>query len=184
MLFYTGLRGLFFPWLSRYLFCMSNDVCILATGGTIDKDHDPVSEQLVFSAHSHIPEMLVQFRAIDIPHDIVMLKDSLEVSLQDRALLKDAILARAEKSVVVTHGTSTMTETAAYLVGKVPGKTVVLTGAMRPFNLFRSDAGFNLGSAISAARLLDPGVYITMNGQIFNPGDVRKDVEKGIFVRK
>lgn len=58
---------------------------------------------------------------------------------------------------------------------------MVLTGAMRPFSLFKSDAGFNLGSAIAAARFAKPGVYIAMNGKIFQAGQVVKNLEKGYF---
>src|ERR1700759_5153538 len=122
-----------------------NDICIIATGGTIDKDHDPISESLIFSRYSHVPEMLKEFRVEGLPHEILMLKDSLEMNDADRAALADKIAARPEKKIVVTHGTSTMPETAEYLKNGVKDRTVVLTGAMRPFSLLRSDAGFNLG---------------------------------------
>lgn len=161
-----------------------NDICILATGGTIDKEHDPISESLVFAVDSCVPEMVDEFRTGDIPHEIVMLKDSFDIDDTDRAVIKDAINARAERMIVVTHGTSTMTDTGLYLQGQVGDKVVVLTGAMRPFSLFRSDAGFNLGSAIAAAGLLDPGVYIAMNGQVFDPAKVVKDEAAGVFVGK
>ena len=162
------------------VFHMDN-LCILATGGTIDKEHDPLTEQLVFSDHSYIPTMLQEYRVPDIPHETVMLKDSFDITDEDRGIIKDAILKRSEACVVVTHGTSTMPETAAYLASYIKDKTVVLTGAMRPFSLFKSDGGFNLGAAISIVTLLDPGVYIAMNGQIFKAGAVRKNLEQGIF---
>ena len=161
-----------------------DNICILATGGTIDKDHDPITEQLIFSGDSFVPDMLKEFRVPGIPHEIVMLKDSFDVDDADRAVMLTAIMARPERMIVMTHGTSTMTQTGVYLQERVEGKVVVLTGAMRPFSLFRSDAGFNLGGAIAAARLCAPGVYIAMNGQIFAPDAVVKDTDAGVFVVK
>jgi len=160
---------------------MNNSLCILATGGTIDKEHCPTTEKLVFTDKSYLPEMLEQCRAPAIPHEVIMLKDSFDITLQDRAIIKDTILSRAESRIVITHGTSTMSETASYLKQHIQDKVVVLTGAMRPFSLFKSDAGFNLGSAITAAKLLPHGIYIAMNGTIFNANQVRKNIEKGIF---
>lgn len=160
------------------------DLCILATGGTIDKDHDPIVEDLVFDEFSHVPDMLSEYRVADIPHEVIMLIDSLDMTEEHRKTVKDSILERSEKFIVVTHGTSTMTETAEYLKEHITDKVVVLTGAMRPFSLFRSDGGFNLGSAIAAARLLEPGIYIAMNGQIFEAGKVAKDESRGVFVSK
>lgn len=158
------------------------DICIIGTGGTIDKDHDPITEKLVFSESSHIPTMLSEFRVPEIPHSILMLKDSLEMTDADREIIRDAILKRSEKCIVITHGTSTMSETAVYLKKYIQDKVIVLTGAMRPFSLFQSDAGFNLGAAIVSARLLSNGVYIAMNGQVFKAGEVQKDTDKGIFI--
>lgn len=168
----------------KYNILHMKDVCILATGGTIDKEHDPITESLVFSDHSYVPEMLSDFRVNDIPHKLIMLKDSLDMTDQDRRIIKDEILKRPETSIVVTHGTSTMAETAEYLIDKIGKKAVVLTGAMRPYSLFRSDGGFNLGAAITAARLLEPGVYIAMNGQIFTAGEVQKNKKIGAFINK
>lgn len=157
------------------------DIFIIATGGTIDKIHDPISETLVFSDRSYLDELLEQCRVQGVEHQTLMLKDSLDITDQDRELIRQAILCRPENKIIITHGTSTMTQTAEFLKGKVDGKTVVLFGAMRPFSLFKSDAGFNLGCAFAALQLLQPGVYITMNGQVFEAGTVRKDETRGIF---
>ena len=157
------------------------NVCIIATGGTIDKIHDPIAEALVFSGGSHIPEILEEARIHNVNHVVVMLKDSLQMTEEDRALILKAVQARPEKAIVITHGTSTMTVTAAYLKGKVGDRTVVFTGAMRPFSFFKSDAGFNLGSAIGAAQAASPGIYIAMNGRIWPEGTVRKNEAKGMF---
>ena len=82
---------------------------------------------------------------------------------------------------MVTHGTGTIEQTAKYLDGKIGDKTVVLTGAMRPHSLGKSDAGFNLGGAIVAAQTLSTGIYVVMNGRVFTAEQVKKNVEAGRF---
>ena len=90
--------------------------------------------------------------------------------------------ARAERSIVVTHGTDTMVETAAALAaGRLDDRTIVLTGAMVPYAFGSSDGLFNLGSALSFAQVLPPGVYVAMNGQHFRWNEVRKNRERGVF---
>ena len=92
--------------------------------------------------------------------------------------------ARAERSIVVTHGTDTMVETAAALAaGRLDDRTIVLTGAMVPYAFGSSDGLFNLGSALSFAQVLPPGVYVAMNGQHFRWNEVRKNREHGVFER-
>lgn len=149
----------------------------------MDKVHDVVSEKLVFSDHSLVPKILAECRADNIDHEVIMLIDSLDMTDSNRQEILEAILSRSEERIIVTHGTSTMPETAEFLKGKVEGKTIVLTGAMRPFSLFQSDAPFNLGAAVTAARVLPSGVYIAMNGEIFEAGKVEKNVEAGRFQR-
>jgi L-asparaginase len=74
-----------------------------------------------------------------------------------------------------------MVETARALATGVQGKTVVLTGAMIPYAFGSSDGLFNLGSALSFAQVLPPGVCIAMNGQHFAWDRVRKNKESGVF---
>jgi L-asparaginase len=170
--------------LQKLLGNIMGDICILATGGTIDKVHDPITERLIFAQHSQVPQILHECRIHNIYHEVLMLKDSLDITESDREKIFAAVMARPERSIVVTHGTSTMSMTAEFLKAQVTGKTVVLTGAMRPFSFFQSDAGFNLGGAIVAAKSLANGIYIVMNGNIFNAGNVIKDPSLGIFTKK
>ena len=86
-----------------------------------------------------------------------------------------------EDKIIITHGTDTMSETAQILGKVIEDKTIVLLGAMVPFNQPKSDALFNLGCAISAVQFLPKGVYITMNGKIFSWDNVRKNKEQGLF---
>jgi len=82
--------------------------------------------------------------------------------------------------VLITHGTDTMVDTARSLQG-IENKTIVLFGAMQPARMRYSDAMFNLGIAISAVQILPVGIYIAMNGQIFNPDEVAKNRAEARF---
>jgi L-asparaginase len=105
------------------------------------------------------------------------------MTVADRARIVDACARCPEDRIVVTHGTDTMVETARDVAHGVAGKTVVLTGAMVPYAFGSSDGLFNLGSALSFAEVLPPGVYIAMNGQHFAWDRVRKNREAGVFER-
>jgi L-asparaginase len=156
-------------------------VGILITGGTLDKVHDTATEALVLDGTTRVPDIFDQGRArISRFHNLMQI-DSLDMTDNDRAKILRAIQSAPEKRLVLTHGTGTMEKTAQYLEHKTQGKTVVLTGAMRPWSLGRSDGTFNLGGAVVAARLLLAGVYGVMNGRIFTAQDLRKDIERGRF---
>ncbi len=159
------------------------DLRIIVTGGTIDKVHDPRTEGLSFAPDgaTHIPEMLRVGRCHFPVVDLLMLKDSLHFDDADRMAILDAVNRAPESLIVITHGTGTMGQTARYLDGRVGGKTVVLTGAMRPFSLYASDGEFNLGSAVTAAQLLGPGIWSAMNGRVFAAERLNKNVEQGRF---
>ena len=86
------------------------------------------------------------------------------------------------KNIVIIHGTDTMVDTAKTIKKNKPrGKVIVITGAMIPYSIKQSDAMFNFGSALAAAQLLTPGVWISMNGRIFGADDVRKNKNEGLF---
>ena len=154
---------------------------ILVTGGTFDKDYDELSGQLFFK-DSHIAEMLRLGRSrVEVTIRTVMMIDSLEMTEADRALIVQNCAQCTEERIVITHGTDTMTETAAALAAAVSGKTVVLTGAMIPYAFGSSDGLFNLGSALSFVQILPPGVYLAMNGKCFPWDRVRKNRERGEF---
>ncbi|HVR89785.1 MAG TPA: asparaginase domain-containing protein [Novosphingobium sp.] len=156
-------------------------ILILTTGGTIDKAYfDALSEyQIVDSA---IALLLKQARvALPFRVEEVCRKDSLELTDADRADIAERARAAPETRIVITHGTDTMTDTAKVLAA-IPGKTMVLTGALAPARFAESDAAFNLGMALATAQVAAPGVYIAMSGQVFDGLRVRKDREAGRFV--
>jgi len=154
---------------------------ILVTGGTFDKEYNEHTGQLFFK-DTHIAEMLRLGRSrVQTTIRTVMMIDSLEMTETDRALIVENCLQSDENRIVITHGTDTMTETAAAIAQAVSGKTVVLTGAMIPYAFGSSDGLFNLGSALSFVQVLPPGVYISMNGKCFPWDRVRKNRERGEF---
>jgi len=160
-------------------------VGVLITGGTLDKVHDTQTESLVLDGETRVPEIFDQGRTPISRFKTLMQIDSLDMRDKDREIILKAIITSPENRLVVTHGTGTMELTAKYLAAALGGgaseKVVVLTGAMRPWSLGRSDGTFNLGGAVIAARLLPPGVYGVMNGRVFNAQDLHKDTESGRF---
>ena len=159
-------------------------IAILVTGGTFDKQYNELTGALAFK-DTHVPEMLRLGRCrIDVAVRPLMMIDSLDMSEVDRHAIASACLSAAESRIVVTHGTDTMVETAGTLAAALPastGKTVVLTGAMVPYAFGSSDGLFNLGSALSFAQVLPPGVYVAMNGRCFDWDKVRKNRDTGVF---
>ena len=156
---------------------------IFVTGGTIDKQYDTYSGELNFP-QSYIDELICEANCtLPISIEILMQKDSLQINDQDRARIDQACLKTAANCIVITHGTDTMVETALSLKRHAPlcEKTIILTGAMRPFKLGHSDASFNLGSALMAAQLAQPGIWIAMNGQLFSANQVTKNLTLGQF---
>jgi L-asparaginase len=157
---------------------------ILVTGGTFDKAYDELTGTLAFR-DSNVQPMLERARCrIDVAVDVLMMIDSLDMGDAERSRIVAACRECPESQIVITHGTDTMAETARVLgAAAVAGKTIVLTGAMIPFAFGSSDGLFNLGSAVSFAQVLLPGVYVAMNGRCFGWDDVRKNRELGVFER-
>ena len=154
---------------------------ILVTGGTFDKEYDEVTGSLFFK-DTHIGEMLRLGRSrVDVTIRTIMMIDSLQMTDADRDLIVQNCLQCPEDRIVITHGTDTMTDTAAAIARSVPRKTIVLTGAMIPYAFGSSDGLFNLGSAISFVQVLPDGVYIAMNGKYFGWDQVRKNRARGEF---
>src|SRR3546814_17276409 len=91
-----------------------------------------------------------------------------------REAIRAAVAASDALRILVTHGTDTMVVTGRVLAG-IAGKTIVMTGAMQPASVRASDAEFNVGFALAAVQTLPPGVYIAMNGMIFDPATTVKD---------
>ena len=156
-------------------------VRVIVTGGTFDKAYDAIKGELTFK-DSHLPEILEQIR-VTVPVEIELnqLIDSLQMQDDNRRSVLVACRRAPEDGIIITHGTDTMAETARLIGPTRLAKTIVLTGAMVPFQVQDSDALFNFGAAFSAVQLLPHGVYVAMNGRIFDWDKVRKDKKAGIF---
>lgn len=159
----------------------SDPILVLTTGGTIDKAYfDALSEYQITDS---VVGRLLQIARVRVPFTIVEIarKDSLDLDDADRERLVAAARDAAATRIVVTHGTDTMTTSAAVLAN-VPGKTIVLVGALMPARFGESDAMFNLGMAFACCQMAPPGIYITMNGTVFAADKVIKDRSAGAFI--
>jgi len=147
---------------------------VISTGGTIDKGYFDAASTYEIGE----PQVGLVFRESNITFDFVvesvLQKDSLAMTDEDRALIRARVEASPEKLILITHGTDTMTATAALLTG-LTDKVIVFTGSMQPARFRHSDAVFNLGCAIGALQVLPPGVYIAMNGQVAAAHTVTKN---------
>jgi L-asparaginase len=153
---------------------------IFATGGSIDKTYSTKSSDFVV-ADPQIDDILRDAN-VSIAYEIVSLmkKDSLEITPADRQLIVEAVTAAPQQRIIITHGTDTMIDTAQALTG-IPDKVIVLTGAMQPAAFKHTDAAFNIGCAVIAVQILPDGVYIVMNGKIFDPHNARKNIDRNRF---
>ena len=154
---------------------------LFVTGGTFDKEYNELEGKLYFK-ETHIGEMLTLGRCrVPVAVHTLMMVDSLDMSDDDRRHIVEQCGHTPEDRIVITHGTDTMETTARELGHAVPGKTIVLTGAMVPYKFGSSDGLFNLGSALAFAQTLPPGVYVAMNGRCFHWDNVRKNRQTGEF---
>ncbi|MCD9047638.1 MULTISPECIES: asparaginase domain-containing protein [unclassified Luteimonas] len=156
------------------------ELLIVTTGGTIDKVYfDDKSDFQVGAPQIGriLEELGVAFRFSVIP---ILRKDSLHITDDDRELIRATVAAQPARHVLITHGTDSMVDTARALAS-IPDRTIVLTGALNPARFRGSDAEFNIGTAVGAVQSLPPGVYIAMNGRIWDPTAVRKNVAANRF---
>tara|TARA_R110002049_G_scaffold221841_19_gene393357 strand:+ start:886 stop:1368 length:483 start_codon:yes stop_codon:yes gene_type:complete len=156
---------------------------IFTTGGTIDKTYFDQKDTYQVG-EPQIAGILERANVVvDFKVSSLMKKDSLDIDNADRAIIRDAILSEQSHNIIVTHGTDTMIATAEFLQN-IPDKTIVLTGSMYPAQYRDSDAVFNVGCALVGAQTLPPGVYIAINGRIFDPVASVKNVALNRFESK
>ncbi len=142
-------------------------IAIIQTGGTIDKDYpksiggyafeigEPAAKRILARAkHSH-----------EVVFYKLLKKDSLDITNTDRQRLADFCNELSEQSIIITHGSDTLLETASFLSDNTR-KTIILTASMIPERFKDSDAEFNLGMAIAGTQLLESGVYVAIQGLI------------------
>lgn len=160
------------------------EILVITTGGTIDKVYFDAKSD--FEVGQSVVEELLREAHVGIGYRIMelMRKDSLELTDADRETIRAAIESSGASRVVVTHGTDTMTDTATAIAATVAasGATVVLTGSLAPARFAHTDATFNVGMAFATAQVAKPGIYIVMNGQVFDGLAVRKDRAQNRFI--
>lgn len=160
----------------------SMKIHVFCVGGTIDKIYFDAKSEYEVGAPA-IAKMLSQIAVnLDIQVSSLMAKDSLDMTDSDRSVIADAVANSDADKIIITHGTDTMPDTARSLC-HLKHKAVVLTGALAPAIFKDSDAMFNVGGALAAVQAIEHGVYIVMNGELFDAMNVRKDVENNCFVR-
>ena len=147
---------------------------VITAGGTIDKVYFDAASSYEVGEPQIGPLLRDSNVTFDFVVESVLQKDSLAMTDGDRALIRARVEAAPERHILITHGTDTMTQTAATLEG-VKDKVIVFTGSMQPARFRNSDAVFNLGCAVGALQALPPGVYIAMNGVVAPAGAVRKN---------
>ncbi len=169
-------------------------VTLITTGGTIEKTYDEQTGGLA-NRRSLVRRMLRRLRLEDITINIVELlsKDSLDITDEDRTRIVDAARTFGADAgstldtdgIVILHGTDTLTITGQWLHERIasPRVPIVLTGAMRPFEMTRSDALQNLTESIFAVGVLTPGVYCVAHGRALAFPGVVKDRQRHTFVK-
>lgn len=163
-------------------------IYLITTGGTIEKRYSEQSGAVLNTA-SKIEQYLKQLRLPDCDVRVISLmnKDSLEMTDEDRRDLASKLdgLLHDGHPIVISHGTDTMIKTGLFIQSEFPNLAVpvILTGAMTPLGFEGSDGLQNLTESLFAAQLLEPGVYVVLHGQVFAADQIRKDRERGTFVR-
>ena len=154
---------------------------IFVTGGTFDKDYDEKNGRLFFK-ETHMSEILALGRSkVEVDIETLMMIDSLDMADKDRNAIVNSCIGAEENQIIITHGTDTMTKTATEIGKRELSKTIVITGAMIPYKFGTSDGLFNIASALAYVQTLPAGVYIAMNGRVFEYDRVRKNRDTGIF---
>ncbi len=154
---------------------------VVTTGGTIDKIYFDAKSD--YQIGEPVIDDLLKRMGVVFDHQVhaVMRKDSLELTDEDRQIIADVVASVDTQYVLVTHGTDTMVDTGLVLQKQVPGKQIVLTGALQPAAFRETDAVFNIGCALGALQSVQAGVYIAMNGRVFHVNEVRKNVAANRF---
>ncbi len=159
-------------------------IMIFVTGGTFDKEYNELEGTLFFK-ETHVQEILTLGRSkVETEVRTLMMKDSLEMTEEDRQVILRACRDTGHDRIVITHGTDTMESTARVLGEASLPKTIVLMGAMIPYKFGSSDGLFNFGAALAFAETLNHGVYVAMNGRAFPWNNVRKNRTTGEFEEK
>lgn len=158
-------------------------ILFIQTGGTIDKDYPKSSGGYAFEFGEPAVRRILDRLNPSFTYDIITAfqKDSQEILQSDREKLLSIIQENSQKRIIITHGTDTLLETAAFLGDKFENRKIVLTGAMRPERFSNSDASVNIGMALSAVQVMDSGVYVCMHGILKSHREIKRNLQNGKF---
>lgn len=158
-------------------------ILFIQTGGTIDKDYPHTTKGWAFEIHDPACERILEKLNPSFDYEVIsaLKKDSLEITMEDREEVKSIIESNSAEKIIITHGTDTMSETAEAL-SAITGKTIVITGAMRPERFSNTDADINLGMALATVQTAEPGVYLCMHGLVIPAGQIDRNMETGQYV--
>jgi L-asparaginase len=155
----------------------------IQTGGTIDKDYPHTTKGWAFEFGEPATHRILEKLNPSFDYEVITScqKDSLEITDEDRANLAGLIQNHDGDKFIITHGTDTMMETAAFLRERIKNKLIIITGSMRPERFSNSEAPVNLGCAIAAANLMKKGVLIAMNGIVKPDTEIKRNLKTGKY---
>ncbi len=162
------------------------NITFIQTGGTIDKDYPHSSNGWAFEIHEPALERVLEKLNPSFEYNVISAfkKDSLEITEADLQHLKKMIEKTNSEKLIITHGTDTLSNTAYYLANHNLGKTIVLTGAMRPQKFVDTDADVNLGLAIATVQTMSNGVFVCMHGLVLSYDQIDRDKKTGKYIKK
>lgn len=157
----------------------------ILTGGTIDSYFDPAKDSVVIGKRTMVPDFIKKLKLHNkCEFAVATLKDSRDLRYYDRKSILELVKKSKHEMIIITHGTYTMPDTAQFLKDNLLDnkKTIVFTGSMIPLKGFElTDSQFNLGYAVACVQTLPVGVYLCMNGRVFDPQKVDKNRIEGRF---
>jgi L-asparaginase len=155
---------------------------ILNSGGTFNKRYNMLSGELEVPYDNFALEEITKSCDAALSIAGIIYKDSLEMNADDRKQFADIIVHSDEVKFIIVHGTDTMDKTAEFLAEVFTDKIIVLTGAMKPFEIDKVEASFNLGMSMGFLKSIEEhGVYICMNGYIEKWDCLEKNRKLGKF---
>lgn len=157
-------------------------ITFIQTGGTIDKDYPKLSGGWAFEISEPAVERILEKLNPSFEYEIIsaLKKDSLEITDEDRASLKQIIEKCNSDKIIITHGTDTIRDTANYL-SSISNKKIILTGAMRPERFANSDGPTTVGMAIGSIQVIENGVYVAMHGVVKKHNEIKRNSETGKY---
>lgn len=159
---------------------------ILNCGGTFNKRYNPINGELEVPFDNRAVEEILKNSSPKYNLAGVVYKDSLEMDMDDRKILADIIRESTQEKIILIHGTDTMHLSAEFFDEVFDDKIIILTGAMKPYEIDNKEASFNLGMALGFSKAVStPGIYICMNGLVdeFKKIEKNRDIGKFELVR-